>query len=75
MRRAFYHNSIGAFLNDNADSILGQLTRHSITVEQTQRDAWLGQIDLLKETLTDCIADGGKVYFEYAIPRLSLIHI
>ncbi len=69
MRHAYYSRSIESFLSDNADAILGQLTRHSeFPVEQTQRDAWLAQIQQLKSILSGY---SGSIHFEYAIPRMG----
>jgi hypothetical protein len=69
MQRAYYSNTIEGFLADEPDVVLGQLVRRSeFTVEQSQRDAWLTQIDQLKATLIGC---SGSIYFEYAIPRMG----
>jgi hypothetical protein len=71
MSRAYYADLIEDFLVCNPDQILGGLTRSSpFTIESTQRNAWLEQIDVLKNVLQH---DGGrgKVYFEYAVPRLG----
>jgi len=71
MNRAYYTASIGEFLLQPTESILGHLVRgSSFAVEQTQRDAWLAQIDVLQSVLTP-YADGGSVYFEYNVPRLG----
>lgn len=49
MLRAYYSNTIEGFLDDEPNAILGQLARRSeFSVEQSQRDAWLTQIDHLK---------------------------
>lgn len=50
------------------NTIIGQLTRFSYTVEQTQIDAWLAEIALLQEVLRE---HSGQIYFEYAIPRMG----
>lgn len=69
MQRAYYSNTIRGFLTDNPNTVLGQLVKRSeFAVEQSQRDAWLAQIDHLKEVL---ISYSGSVYFEYAIPRMG----
>jgi len=40
MKRAYYSNNVAEFLDDDPDSILGQLVREShFAVEQSQRDA------------------------------------
>ena len=69
MKRAYYSKSVADFLTDDPDTILGHLTRHSeFGVEQSQRDAWLEQIEGLKQVLT---GRSGSIYFEYAIPRMG----
>jgi hypothetical protein len=48
---------------------LGELTRaHARTIEQTQLNAWLEQINILKRVLLN---RSGRLYFEYAIPRMG----
>ena len=69
MKRAYYSRNIPDFLTDDPDTILGQLARQSeFAVEQSQRDAWLAQIEGLKQTL---VGQPGTIYFEYAIPRMG----
>lgn len=69
MRRAYYSSSITDFLETNPNEILGALTRaHSRTIEQTQLNAWLEQINILKRVLLN---RSGRIYFEYAIPRMG----
>lgn len=70
-QRWAYAASIGSFLTDDKLAILGQLVKASdFPVEETQKDAWIQQIDLLKQTLA-ALGSSGAVYFEYAIPRLG----
>jgi len=69
MHREYYSDTIARFLTTSADEILGVLTKsHNFLLEQTQRDAWLEQIQILKMHLTHY---QGVVYFEYAIPRMG----
>ena len=69
MKRDYYSDSIANFRNTSANEILGQLVRSSgFSIEQTQRDAWLEEIRILKEVLS---AVEGSIYFEYAIPRMG----
>ena len=69
MRRAYYSSSISDFLETNPNEILGALTRaHARTIEQTQLNAWLEQINILKRVLLN---RSGRIYFEYAIPRMG----
>lgn len=69
--RAYYSDDIGAFLDTSPDEILGLLTRHSaFSIEGTQRDAWVQQIRILGVSI-EAYRARGKVYFEYAVPRLG----
>ncbi|HXE21486.1 MAG TPA: DUF2075 domain-containing protein [Rhodoferax sp.] len=68
--RSFYSDSIADFLDRPPDEILGLLTRASISVEASQRDAWLAQMSLLRRCLQE-FRHRGKVYFEYVVPRLG----
>lgn len=71
MSRAYYSESIVRFLASDPDQILGSLIRESsFSVEVTQRDAWLGQISVLKATLAGS-PWSGHIYFEYSVPRLG----
>lgn len=69
MHNSYYKKSISEFLNDSTNSILGTLTTNSeFDVTKTQREAWIGQIELLQGALADKV---GSVYFEYIIPRMG----
>lgn len=70
MQRAFYSADISAFLAANPNEIVGTLFTNSggSATEHTQRNAWLEQIRILKDSL---INREGKIYFEYSIPRMG----
>ncbi|MEO8648178.1 MAG: DUF2075 domain-containing protein [Acidobacteriota bacterium] len=69
MKRCYYSDSIQNFLQADGNTILGELVvNNEFPTEPTQRDAWLSQIDFLKQSLS---ARKGFVYFEYAIPRMG----
>jgi len=69
MNRAFYSDSINAFLGKPVDEILGKLARGSdFDVGQSQRDAWLEEIQILQSALPRF---QGSIYFEYSIPRMG----
>lgn len=69
MKREFYSDSISNFLNTSPNQILGVLARNNdFSLEQTQRDAWLAEINILQHALINFI---GKIYFEYSIPRMG----
>jgi len=70
MSRAYYSASLEKFFNDSSDSILGELTRqHQFALEDLQRNAWISQIEILKNELTNL--PGSYIAFEYAIPRMG----
>lgn len=69
--RAYYHDRIEDFLASSPDTVLGALARgESLSLEASQRDAWLAEIAILQRTLAP-YRSRGKVYFEYAVPRLG----
>lgn len=69
MKREFYSESIEKFLKTSSEEILGIIAiGNAFTLEQTQRDAWLVEINILKEIL---LPYKGSIYFEYSIPRMG----
>lgn len=69
MKRHYYSDSIPNFLDASSNEILGTLTSGSgFAIDLTQRDAWLEEISILKTVLAN---RRGRVYFEYAIPRMG----
>lgn len=69
MSRFYYSDSIANFLEASSAEIIGQLTQNSeFPVDITQRDAWMGQISILKPLL---VGLNGTVFFEYNIPRMG----
>lgn len=69
MKREYYSDTIAGFLKSPSQEILGKLTQNNqFSLKQTQRDAWLEEIRILKKTL-QCY--DGKIYFEYSIPRMG----
>jgi len=69
MRREYYSDTISNFLRTMPNEILGGLVKsNDFALEQTQRDAWLEEINILQETLQPY---KGSVYFEYSIPRMG----
>jgi len=70
MSRAYYSASLEKFNSDSNDFILGQLTRyHQFALEDLQRNAWIAQVTILKNSLTKL--QGSHLAFEYAIPRMG----
>jgi hypothetical protein len=69
MRREYYSDTISNFLTRSSEEILGKLAQRSdFALEQTQRDAWLEEIRILKDAIKSY---NGAVYFEYSIPRMG----
>jgi len=69
MNRAYYSDSIINFQNASTDEIIGKLTRtNDFALEQTQREAWVEEINILRKVLTSY---KGYIYFEYSIPRMG----
>jgi len=69
MKREYYKDSIPHFRATSPDEILGKLVRGSgFAIEQTQRDAWLSEIAILHQVISNL---NGQIYFEYAIPRMG----
>jgi len=69
MPREYYSESIAAFLGSKPNEILGQLAANNdFPLEQTQRDAWLEEINILQLVLQPF---HGGIFFEYSIPRMG----
>lgn len=69
MKRYYYGNSITNFCNDIDTSIIGELTMaHSHELDDLQKNAWLAQIQILKNQL---VGIEGYIYFEFTIPRMG----
>ena len=68
--KAYYYNGIPEFIHDNAQSIIGELVRHSFEVGKEQTNAWENQIVELQNRLDRCGMDG-DIIFEYDIIRLG----
>ena len=71
MSRCLYNNSFQNFLKEDASSIFGTLCEnyHGEALTTT-REAWLGEISILKSVLPG-FDDNGEIIFEYDIPRLG----
>jgi len=69
MKRYYYSDSISNFLQSSTEVILGTLARNNdFALIQTQRGAWVTQIEILHEVLKQY---EGSIYFEYSIPRMG----
>ena len=71
MARCLYHSSFQDFMEADNNFIFGTLCEnyHGEALTTT-RDAWRGEIELLKNVLRD-FDDNGEIVFEYDIPRLG----
>lgn len=70
VRRWYYADSICEFLGQPTEYIIGCLSAASLSVEKPQLNAWVRQVELLREALSSSYPNG-RVYFEYVIPRLG----
>ncbi len=69
MKREYYSNTIVNFIKSTSNEILSELVKNNdFSLEQTQRDAWLIEINILQKTL---VSYTGFIYFEYSIPRMG----
>lgn len=67
---AYYDADVATYCNTSEKEILGALAqRHGFALEIQQRNAWLEQIRLLKDSLANINA--GWVFFEFSIPRMG----
>jgi hypothetical protein len=67
--RAWYGATIEEFLQTSPDEVIGKLGVNSdFAVLPTQRDAWLGQIDVLRRDLEGLV---GSLFLEFDIPRMG----
>ena len=69
MKRSYYSNSITNFLQSTTEQILGALAQNNeFSLEITQKEAWVQEINILKEVLKNY---QGNIFFEYSIPRMG----
>lgn len=69
MKREYYSDLISNFLRSSTEQILGVLAlNNDFALIQTQRSAWLAQIEILRQILAP---HQGSIYFEYSIPRMG----
>lgn len=67
--RSYFSSTIAQFLQSTTDEIIGRLViSGDFSLEQSQRDAWLEEINILKPVLEGF---KGSIYFEYSIPRMG----
>ncbi|GJL88993.1 MAG: hypothetical protein DHS20C03_27020 [Minwuia thermotolerans] len=70
LKHAYFESTLREFVDISPDHILGRLARvHGFDVDLAQRDAWLGQIDILKRELSRFAE--ATLFLEFAIPRMG----
>lgn len=70
--RCLYNKTFTDFMNDSNASVFDALSdNYHGDVNTNQRDAWKGEITLMKDVLSRLDDKDGKIIFEYDIPRLG----
>jgi len=70
--RCLYENNLANFARDDVRSIMGTLVEnYNGQVQTTQIDAWKEEISVIHELVKGLGDDGGRIVFEYDIPRLG----
>ncbi len=70
--RYLYASSFNEFINAGENTILGELCdSYHGNMLTTTREAWLAEIAIMKQVLKALNNDGGRIIFEYDIPRLG----
>lgn len=66
---AYYAAEISTFLEQSTPEIIGALTLNSgFSVEATQRDAWVEQVEILRTALKSV---HGWLFLEFVVPRIG----
>jgi len=70
LQRSYYSNNLNLFIKEDTNKILGELVRHhNHSLEDLQRNAWIKQIELLKQIFHNYT--NGHIFFEFSIPRMG----
>lgn len=70
--RCLYNNSFNEFYCESSSSILGILCEnYNGNALTTTRDAWIGEIEIMKRIISQYRDEDGQIIFEYDIPRLG----
>lgn len=68
-RRAWFQATIGDFLPQSDNEVLGELTRNAeFSIDASQRGAWSEEISCLRQQLAGL---NGMLFLEFAIPRMG----
>ena len=70
--RYLYSDVFGNFLRKDSESIFGELVdNYHGEIIGTTKEAWKGEIALLKKVLVPWSSENAQIIFEYNIPRLG----
>lgn len=70
MNNFFYSADVQKFISQSESEIIGILATNNIfELQETQRNAWLEEIHILKNSLQGL--DTGRIILEYTIPRIG----
>lgn len=70
--RCLYNNSFADFLGSDDNYIFGTLCdNYHGEALTTTREAWKAEISILKQVVSGLPGNGGRIVFEYDIPRLG----
>ncbi|WP_411688397.1 DUF2075 domain-containing protein [Acinetobacter indicus] len=70
MLKSYYQNEFKKFVATTEEAILGHLAHHhQFALDELQKNAWLKQIQLLKQQLLQF--EAGQIFFEFSIPRMG----
>lgn len=72
MNRCLYDSNFGEFIKSDGNSVFGKLCEnyHGEALTTT-REAWLAEISICKDVLSNFSDADGRIIFEYDIPRLG----
>lgn len=70
--RCLYNNSFAGFNNESEASVYRMMddNYHGVALTTT-REAWKGEISIMKQVLSSFLGKDGRIVFEYDIPRLG----
>ena len=72
MSRCLYNSSFEEFISVKASAVFGELCeKYHGEALTTTREAWIEEISILKDVLSQYSDKEGKIIFEYDIPRLG----
>lgn len=70
LARSYYQANIADFLEEDPDKVLGELAHnHHFALDISQKNAWLEQIEHLKQNLARQYS--GKILLEFSVPRMG----